>query len=568
MEEDYEKIHILNSVYSNTIDNEYITKQPAAITKQPAAITTPLYPHQLSLVNAMSIHRNKMLSGFIHGNIGINGKIGIIGDPIGTGKSLSILAYIALDIPVMKNTCELSSNSSKYFFSYDLCLFNDTNYSNLIIVPHILYEQWRQYIEVHTTLSFVAIDTKRTLKDNLHEKIKTCKVVLTTNKCYKSVQQYALAHHIQWNNVFIDDATTIHLQSSDPSFHCQFLWLITSEWYSLLFKFPTINKKQLLYLKDTVYIHPEVEKWLRDDIVCDYTLTSFSFLKEYLPLYHPKRGMCVLRNSMEFIENSMNVPNMINETVECRPNISIQSLIQFFMARNMEPNFQSSKIYNTYQSLNISILHADEYISKQHPDKRNLIMNKIKETDCYICFEGIEVPTIVNCCYNILCGKCILKTILLTHKCPTCRKELAIENITCLSPSIDINYIKTKNEWCLDILQNNPDKQFIIYTAFENIYYQLIENISNLGIKADRVVWDNVQVTRKTINSFKEGKITVLFISNIDMIRGLSLPTTSHLIFYHKLRACELKNVLIQSVQQLGRTSHLLISHLNSEIQV
>ena len=126
---------------------------------------------------------------------------------------------------------------------------------------------------------------------------------------------------------------------------------------------------------------------------------------------------------------------------------------------------------------------------------------------------------------------------------------------------------KTKMEMCLDMLQKNKDKQIIIYSAFDNIYYQLFEEMDKLGLKVERIE-NNLYSLRRTIKNYQQGSTHIIFVSNVDMIRGLSLESTSHLIFYHELPVSELKEVLIHSAQRLGRVEPLHIVHLNSEIQV
>ena len=108
----YEKLSVLNTVYNNTI---VLGKTPAIA----AVIKTPLFPHQNALVNGMHVYRDKMTRGFVVGNQAINGKIGIIGDPAGTGKTLAVLAYLSSQVATFPRiTCELTNNSSKYFFSH------------------------------------------------------------------------------------------------------------------------------------------------------------------------------------------------------------------------------------------------------------------------------------------------------------------------------------------------------------------------------------------------------------------------------------------------------------------
>jgi len=562
----FEKLRILNEVYNNTI-------MPSKVAAQAAVIKTKLYPHQTTMVNGMHLYRDKMTRGFLHGNQAINGKVGIIGDPPGTGKTLTVLAYIASQVATFPRiTCELTNNSSKYFFSHELYQLSDASSTNLIIVPHSLFNQWRNDISKHTTMLYTPIETKRILKgDNLAENIVNRNFVLTTNKCYKSVQEFANANGIQWNNIFVDEASSIYINSSDPALKFQFLWLITNNWIPLLFKNPSVIKSNLYYLKDRIKIHPDFERWLLDNMNAHYVgvLVASSFLMDYLPLYHDNRGLIVLRNLTDVVNSSINLPQLLNENIQCRPNITLNSLTSYYLARNMEPNITSNKVINIFQSLGVEFKEVDEYMLNQPVSKHNLIKRKYNEDECIICLEKCEYPTIVNCCNNIYCGKCLLKNMLVNFKCPTCREVLQINNICCLKTLTDEEKIMAKNKTdvCLDIINKNKNGKIIIFSSFDNIYYQLFEEIDKLGLKAERID-NNLFSLLKIIKNFNEGKTNILFISNIEMIRGISLDSISHLIFYHDQPVSELKQILIHSAQRIGRQNPLKLIHLNSEIQV
>lgn len=562
----YEKLVVLNNIYTNTLIH-------GKVPQQASVIKTKLYPHQLTMVNGMHIYRDKMTRGFLLGNQAINGKIGIVGDSTGTGKTLSILGYLASQVATFpRMTCELTGNSSKYFFSHELHQISDASSTNLIIVPHSLFGQWKQEITKHTTIEYVPIETRRMIRDdNLAKKMINSNFVLTTNKCYKYVQEYAVQHGIQWNNVIIDEASSIYINSSDPPLRFQFLWFVTNNWIPLIFKNPSIVKSNLYFLKDRVNLNSELEKWLLDNTNIHYEsqLTSSSFFKEYLPFFHQNRGSIILRNSAELIRNSINLPLIMNETLQCKPNITLNSLMSYYLARNIEPSISSSKIPNLFQSLGVEFKDIEDYVADQPKVKHNLIRRKVEEGECVICLDRAEYSTIVNCCYNTYCAKCLLRNMIVNQKCPTCREVLAINNICCLKTLTEEEKIlaRNKTEVCLDILNNNKNEKFIIYSSFDNIYYQLFEDIDRLGLKAERIE-SNLFSLLKTIKNFQEGNTNILFVSNVDLIRGLSLSTTSHLIFYHELPVYELKQVLIHSAQRIGRKSPLKIVHLNSEIQV
>jgi hypothetical protein len=561
----YEKLDILNTVYTNSFTCSKTTPQASVI-------KTKLFPHQATLVNGMHVYRDKMTRGFLLGNQAINGKIGIIGDSAGTGKTLSILAYLSSQISTFpRMTCELSNNSSKYFFSHQLYKLSDASQTNLIIVPHSLFGQWKQEISEHTTLSYIPIETKRFIRgEELSQNIINSNFVLTTNKCYKYVEEYAQQNGIQWNNIIIDEASAIYINSSDPPLKFQFLWLVTNNWIPLIFKNPSIVKSSLYFLKDRVNLNTELESWLLDNINIHYDgqLISSSFFKDYLPFFHQNRGCIILKNSLDLINKNINLPEMSMELIQCYPNISLNSLISYYLAKNIEPNISSIQIPNLFQSLNIRITSLDKYLIDKPIQKHNLIRQKAEENECVICLETAEYPTIVNCCYNIYCAKCLLKNMIITHKCPTCRDVLMIDNICCLKElSDDIKIVsQTKIETFLDILNKNKNGKFIIYSSFDNIYYQLFEEIDKLGLKAERIE-SNLFSLLKTVKNFQEGSTNILFVSNIDLIRGLSLASTSHLIFYHEQPVYELKQILVLSAQRIGRTQPLKVIHLNSEIQ-
>jgi hypothetical protein len=562
----FDKLAALNDVYNNTI---YEAKEAT----QPASIKSALLPHQLALVEGMFKYRDRMTRGFIHNSQAVNGKVGILGDPAGTGKTLSVLSYIAKYSDAFpKITCELTTNSSRYFYSHEMYEIKDASYSNLVIVPHSLFNQWKSECTKHTTLKFVPIETKRLLKvPELPKLITASSFVLTTNKCYKHIQQYADQHNIKWNNVFIDEASSIYINSADPPLRFQFLWFVTNNWIPLIFKTPSFVKSTLYCLKDRVVLHPELENWLLDHKTSHYEglLTSSAFLKDYLPLYHELKGFTVLRTSINLINSSINIVTPETSVLLCRPNITLHSLMSYYLARNLEPNIVSEKIPNLFQALGISFKKLDDFIDLQPTTKHSLIRRKVDDNECVICLDRTEYPTIVNCCYNVYCAKCILKNTLISQKCATCRDILDVDNLCCLKPLTDSEIMMTRNkaDTCIDLIRSNPQGKFIIHSSFENIFYQLFEKIDTLGLKAERLE-SNLFSLLRTIKNFTEGTTNILFVSNIELIRGISLPTTSHLIFYHEQSVSELKQVLIHSAQRIGRLQPLKIIQLLSEIQV
>jgi SNF2 family DNA or RNA helicase len=567
----YEKLCVLNNIYNNSIGNKVNHNR---VYVQSNVIKTELYNHQKALINAMHVHRDRMTRGFIYNNQAINGKLGIIGDEAGTGKTLAVLGYIAS----LVNTCpritsELVDNSNKYFFSHELYEVNDASSTNLIVVPHYLFNQWKQEILTHTTMKYVAIETKRVLKgDDIADLIVSSQFVLTTSKCYKNLEEYVQGYGIKWNNIFIDEATSVYISPNVPRLRFQFLWLISNNWMPLLFKFPTLVKKDLYSLSGNMTINNELKEWLIEPpatTMYDGVIASSAFLKEYLPYNHNARHFILLRNTKNALNASIVIPGTNISVLKCKPSATIQGLVSYFKSRNLDPIIPENKIKHIFQALSINIVDVDEYLLSQLIHKHSLIKKKIEEGECMICLEKASNLCITNCCHNIYCGKCLLQNAIINHKCPTCRDPLNSHSLVCIDKLLPEDRLlsRSKLEVCLDILRNNRSGKFILYSTFDNIYYQVYNEINKLGFKVERLE-NNLFTLLKTIKNFNEGKTQVLCVSNVELLRGITLTGVSHLIFYHELPVYELKQVLIHSAQRIGKKTLLNVVHLNSELSI
>ena len=538
-----EMMQVLHTVYKNTL----VKTDPIMI----PTITTPLWSHQSTLIQAMHNYRQKLTYGLQLDDYELKSKIGILGDPSGSGKTLAMLGYLVMDTEQYPMT-ELSPYSSPYFYTERRKY--PENPINLIIVPTHLFHYWQDEIKKHTTIKHVPIETKGKLKDDQLQTILASTFILTTNKCFRAVQEYATRHHITWNNVCIDEPLFIQMKSSDPKLEFQFLWLMTYQWTSLIFRSP-VKKSQLLFLKESM--HADLEEMLLDNCTEEIHLYPTQYMKQYVEYNHSHRGYLILRNSNEHIRNTLHYPQIQHSIVQCKSTTTLQALSSIYLSRNR--TFTSSAIPHIFQALSIESVEVEQYVA-QHESKRDLIQRKITENECGICLESCAYPTIVNCCYQVYCGKCILQNTIIQYKCPTCRNMLDVSRMRCLT-LIGATALQTKKEACLTRISSL--KPCVIYIALDKIYHDLVHEMVNLGITAELLSSHSL---RKTIKNFREGITKVLFVSKIELIRGLSLPTSS-LLFYHEQPVFELKQALINMVQQV-RKEPLQILYLHSEVPV
>lgn len=561
-----DQLRIINSVFKNAIE-------PKTVHVDVPNIQANLLQHQKSMIHMMYAHYLRMTHGFIWGNQLIHGKVGIIADPAGTGKTLSILGFISL----LKNTRSIFQNnalcqgdleheSNSYFYSNHIRTVTDTSSTNLIIVPQNVYTQWKDEIQRSTSLTCFQIESRRVLRNNTTPTL-LCgsDFVLTTNKLYRYVQEYALEKGIRWKHIFIDDAAGIHISSKEPAFAFDFLWLISSNWLGLLFRNIWLSPSNLLYIRDRFTLHRDCDDWLvrasEQGTHISTTINSSVFLKQYLPYTHPCRSTLVLMNSNQSLESSYTLPQPIQLSLECRQNYTLSTLAQTPV--QLENSIKIPAILTSLgvRSYDISGLIID------YPEKECVIRCKVDDV-CSICLDATINRTFATCCMNTFCGSCILRNTIISDTCPTCRSEINTDDMVFMPKPSDIlgvsgeTVILNRHETCIDYIKRHRNEPILIYTIFENTYYQLLPDLEKLGIETDRLSLPTIQ---RTLADFTSGRVKVLFASNLDIIRGLNLTKIQHLIFFYEMAFSEQQQLLVSSAQRLGRQNPLSVVQLRSE---
>lgn len=141
--------------------------------EQPKRVNIKLYNHQKTILyylNKLEKYEDIINTGF--------SRVGIICSPPGSGKSLIALSQICnkpkLNDILKENPNILFQHKFKkklenfngYGRDYSNCKNIDTN---LIIVPHLLIHQWKNYIEKYTDLSYYIINKQKNILDNPEE---------------------------------------------------------------------------------------------------------------------------------------------------------------------------------------------------------------------------------------------------------------------------------------------------------------------------------------------------------------------------------------------------------------
>ena len=166
---------------------------------------------------------------------------------------------------------------------------------------------------------------------------------------------------------------------------------------------------------------------------------------------------------------------------------------------------------------------------------------------------------------NMFCGACILRQILtqVQSPCPTCRQTLYLPSLLPIADASGMQppVLLTKQEQVIAYLQKRKDQSHIIYSPFENTYYQIFMELQKIGLTSERLD-TRIHQNNQIFDRFQKGLTKVLFVSNTESIRGMNLTKASSLLFFSDPPSYEKQQMLLHSVQRIGAQKPLLLVRL------
>ena len=266
-------------------------------------------------------------------NFGYN--IGVLSNTVGSGKTLIILGFIMRNKFFKKNLLKLSYkkkiyNNTKY--PSDICdviseflvekdsfslnissnhikknnnLFYSNYYlkddlkektiikTNLIIVPHNLFEQWKNEIN-KTFLKTKYIKDKRNFKDINDILDNKYDIILCNVNKVIQLLEYLPNEKYNFERIFIDEVDIINLPRF-PELNTNFLWLITTTYTRIL------NPKNIGFINDLFRSNYYMNKSVRSFYKFFLEKLTFSFnkthIQEKLQLIIPNKNFSIVPNN-------------------------------------------------------------------------------------------------------------------------------------------------------------------------------------------------------------------------------------------------------------------------------
>lgn len=385
---------------------------------QPDEILIPLKPHQKAMIHAMSSYEQSGMTGISYKNSMTYTNYGILGDEVGSGKSLAVLGYIAYKkhnkTLMKKNTLYPYSKSNFFTICSKDCSSTINSFPSLIIVPHTIYRQWQDYCKKQTTLNVFYAKSSKELTpkldisgnelevDALKNKLTNSDVVLVSNTLYGDMQELASRYNITWSRVFVDEADSIYITGGNPQPTTSFTWFITATWSNFLMNGSCIRPILLDYY--TIHQHkytPELGAWLRSELgITEFTginygritwmrARSSNWLRDFFS-QHILRGISLLFTSKVFLDESQKMPGQIETTLLCEQPASHRAVLGL-VNLTIQQMLHAGNIEGALAELGVSS-DTPKNLVEAVTEEREKELNRLKKT--YAFKETMEYATV------------------------------------------------------------------------------------------------------------------------------------------------------------------------------
>ena len=584
-----------------------------------------LHPHQLTLLQACINFENEKI--FLKNrqhivdnyNVGDNDYIrtnmGVIGDKVGSGKSYVILALI------LENKC--ISNSQVESYGLNNIFINitsplETYKTNLLVIPHNLFYQWKNYITNITNdpnFKYKLICRKRDLQEFILDtkKLNDYDLILVTDTNFKVISNLILVNNIKINRLIFDEIDSLNIPNN-KKLNSNFYWFITASYTNLLFPrgYGFYDRKLNIYIRKASGLSNK-------GYVTDLFNNIFYNMKQEFS------HLLVLKNDDKYIDESFNIPIPNQYIIECKDpvyakllngivdknvlnclnannnkgaielfnsrqkitenniiNIVIEKFVEEIKNLDIQIQAYGQMVFNTNEELNnIERKNRIDRLENKKKDlniKINDIKDRINKNNiCSICYEIIDNKTLVKCCSNTFCFKCINLWLCQNASCPLCKnnlkedqlyliqdKEESIKNEIIDSNEMNKEFDKLQN---LEILLRNKKKgsKYLIFSEYD-ISFERIISIINNDYKYSYLK-GNKYIIQKILKEYKEGDLDILLVNIHNYGSGLNLENTTDIIMFHKFDA-NIEEQVIGRAQRFGREDSLNIYYLLNQNEI
>ena len=592
---------------------------PAAV--QPDRVTTPLKPHQLAALQKALVMEQKgrvaynVTNPIVHlndpiarhramfrGRFEIETNIGILGDMVGYGKTLTALSIIAA------NTIERIQRKMKDLYCYHARNYahftvvcdrieevSDTNFiqSTLIVAPRgPVFHQWEQALRLHTTLNALVIDNLHDIRKRLPPSGASVAVlraffeqydaVLITSTTLKTLMDhYETPYHphpIQaWERIMVDEAHDII--NRVPLFSFRFMWLITATYKSLLLR--TFSGRTVMAYGIRDILDEERMNLVLVRGAPEFVMRSFDVpaLQEYFYLCVMPATLSALHGICSpAVQERIDANDIQGAIRELGGQHETEDDIVALVTREIQRDIHNREHEMQYiQNLEIPQEAREERLTRIRTDLERLrdrhqsLLDRVSALSsklCSICYDTYSHPVMLPCTH-VFCGGCILQWMQKSRACPECRQPISARGMIAIvherpqdastSGASNPSSIDTKENTLMKILREKPQGKFLVFSTCDHTFHSLVQRLENEGIRHAELKGSTSSMMH-ILERFREGSLKVIMLNTHHAGSGIDISCATDVIMFHKMG--DEGTQAIGRAQRVGRTSPLHVHHL------
>jgi len=596
--------------------------------EQPESITQSMKLHQLATLQRCRELEEDDFVALEEGENQIRTRFGIIGDKVGSGKSLVILSLIVSQLQLkmkrgfhtVKDTQLLTEIIWKGPPACEILPLN------VIVIPHGIQKQWKTYAErdidskkVRVKCIFRENIASELTEDKMESFLKSYDILIITATMFKNfhdqfykysdfrLRQNPDALPLFVSRFIIDEADAIQI-TGQRRLDAAFYWFVTSSVHNLL------NPNGITkYDQSSGYMRRTIEGGIKHT---GFVHNTF----HHLQMTDQRLHLILLKNDDAVVDASFGLEDVQMTTLKCKSPqiISIitglvpDEIMNLVSSGNVEDAIAKINCEKTDELNLVNVLtrkYAQEMenmkIEFEMKSKMNFVSSKQKQhtlekvqkridemqkkidtirdrvassmqDEClYCCTDKIERPTIARCCQKVYCFECITSWLSDHVTCPNCASTCGVHDLVILAngPVVpmtnDIVELQeghlTKIETIAKILEGNRNGKFLIFAAWDNSFHVVMTELTRLEKRFRLLKGSGAQI-QAIMNDYKkkDDGLDVLLLNSTFFGNGLNLENTTDIIIFHKMDK-EMEKQVIGRGQRFGRVGALRVWKLEYE---
>ena len=381
------------------------------------------------LYNSYEIHRNKRM---------IMSRCGIIGNPVGSGKTLICIGLCMNNVSSVLDHTNLMTENYTYY-GYEQVSYN----TNVIVVPHYLYTQWKETCEL-AQVPFFAISKKKEYESFVMqiESGITFNIIIVTNTLFSCLSDYMQGKKI--SRFIVDEADTIKSVSFSRFINAEFTWLVSA----------THQRLKTHQIFGTRYgFISELKKYITITNETDIEISLPPIISQIFYATMPL-GDSIISDIFKEASRALFAGDIETAKDLFRKNNSVSTEENFISlaTKNLDSQISSEK---------------NETKLKKWKLRKECLVRRIQtENFCIICYDTVNCNErmLTKCCDVPFCISCIIPWLKNNKNCPYCRKRIQEDDLVLIEKTL----VKTEDK---SEKSDKPNK----FDKFE-LFKELIDN--------------------------------------------------------------------------------------------